>query len=107
MLFRSNSDNELIHIFVEKHSAIFYVLCDLTQRYNLARRLKTMDSSVNKLRNDIMHYESSIKRAKVNKKYDSVDIWKSRLYNANTELEIANQELQKSLNSAKYIKYWE
>ena len=102
-----DSDNKLIHIFTEKTSAIFYVLCDVTKRYNLSRKLLVADMEVNNLRNDIIHYEASIRRAKVNKNYDSVDIWRARLQNATIELSIANQELQKSLNSAKYIKYWE
>lgn len=102
-----DTDNKLVHVFIEKLSAVFYVLCDLTKRYNLARQLKVTDSVVNKLRNDVVHYEASIKRAKVNKNYESLDIWKSRLYNAQLELQSANRELQKTLNSAKYIKYWE
>ena len=102
-----DSDNKLIQTFTEKLSAVFYVLCDLTRRYNLARKLGVADATVNRLRNDVVHYEASIRRAKVNKNYDSVDIWRARLQNATIELSIANQELQKSLNSAKYIKYWE
>ena len=96
-----------VGLFSSTKSAISWCVADKYRDYNLARQIQTADSNVSRLRNDIVHYEASIRRAKVNKKYDSVDIWKSRLYNANTELEMANQELQKSLNSAKYIKYWE
>lgn len=102
-----DQDNILIHAFTEKLSAVFYVLCDLTQRYNLARNLRNADTEVNRLRNDMIHYEASVKRAKAAKDFDKADIWKARLYDANIRLQVANQELRKSLNSAKYIKYWE
>ena len=102
-----DTDNKLVHVFIEKLSAVFYVLCDLTKRYNLARQLKVTDSVVNKLRNDVVHYEASIKRAKVNKNYVSLDIWRARLYDTQLQLTDANRELQKSLTRAKYIKYWE
>jgi hypothetical protein len=100
-------ENVLIHTFTEKLSAIFYVLCDVTQRYTLSRNLMFADSTVNRLRNDIVHYEASIKRAKAAKNFDRLDIWKARLFDAQLQLTTANQELRKSLNSAKYIKYWE
>jgi hypothetical protein len=102
-----DSDNVLIHAFTEKLCAVFYVLCDSTRRYNLARNLILADTNVNRLRNDVIHYEASVKRAKTSKNYDRVDIWKARLYDSMLQLTVANQELQKSLNSAKYIKYWE
>lgn len=100
-------DNKLIHAFTEKLSAVFYVLCDLTRRYNLARNLLASDETVNRLRNDVVHYEASIRRARISKKYDTLDIWKARLSEANLQLSYANQELRKNLNTAKYIKYWE
>ena len=102
-----DKDNELLYTFTEKLSAVFYVLCDVTKRYNLARNLRVADERVNRLRNDVVHYEASVKRAKKNKKFDNLDIWKARLNESNTQLQHANQELQKTLNSAKYIKYWE
>jgi hypothetical protein len=102
-----NYDNKLLHSFTEKLGAVFYALCILTKRYVLADNLKLADETVGRLRNDIVHYESSIKRAKTAKKYDSADIWTARLFDARLHLQYANNELQKSLSHAKYIKYWE
>lgn len=101
------NDNELIYAFSEKLSAIFYALCEQTKRYRLSYNLLLADQTVNKLRNDIVYYEASIKRAKTTKKYDNVDIWKARLGEATLKLTVANEELRKTLTSAKYIKYWE
>jgi hypothetical protein len=102
-----NLDNELLYSFTEKLSAVFFVICEITKRYTLSQNILMADTNVNRLRNDIVHYEASIRRAKAAKKFDNLDIWKARLYDANLQLASANQELKKSLNSAKYIKYWE
>jgi hypothetical protein len=102
-----NYDNKLIHTFTEKLGAVFYTLCSLTKRYNLADKLKYADETVSRLRNDIVHYELSIKRAKTAKNYESADIWTARLFDARLQLQYANNELRKSLTHAKYIKYWE
>jgi hypothetical protein len=99
--------DRLVHTFTEKLSAVFYVLCELTRRYKLSGNLISSDSNVGRLRNDIIHYEASAKRARVNKDYERYDIWVARLSEATLLLNSANTELQKSLNTAKYIKYWE
>jgi hypothetical protein len=99
--------DNLVHTFTEKLSAIFYVLCELTRRYKLSNNLLMADSNVGRLRNDVVHYENSVRKSKVNKDYVSSDIWVARLTEANLQLRIANAELKKSLNTAKYIKYWE
>lgn len=100
-----NQHNVLIHTFTEKLSAVFYVLCELTKRYKLSENLLLADRTVGRLKNDIVHYENSVKRAKVNKDYVSVDIWAARLNDVLLQLQTANIELQKSLTRAKYIKF--
>jgi hypothetical protein len=102
-----NSDNQLIQNFSDKLSAVFYTLCYQSQRYNIADSISLADAAVLRLRNDIQHYESSVKRAKIAKKFDSADIWTARLFDARLQLRDANNQLQKSLSHAKYIKYWE
>ena len=101
------TDNKIIHAFTEKLCAVFYVLCELTKRYRLSGNLLLADTTVGMLKNNIVHYEASAKRAKVNKDYERYDIWAARLSDATLHLQMANTELRKSLNSAKYIKYWE
>jgi hypothetical protein len=101
------TSDKVVHIFGEKLSAIFYVLCELKRKFRLSNSILLADKEVNKLRNDIVHYEASAKRAKVNKDYISYDIWVARLSEASLLLGDANTELRNSLNTAKYIKYWE
>ena len=102
-----NTYNETQHIFDSKLSAIFYCLCDQSGKYRLAQSIKNHDVEVMRLKNDIVHYESSVNRAIRNKQSDSAAIWEARLFDARLRLRTANDQLQKSLTSAKYIKYWE
>jgi hypothetical protein len=102
-----DKDNNVVHSFSSKQGAVFYTLCETTGRFKVSGNLLLADSTVNRLKNDIIHFEASIKRAKSVKDFDRLDIWKARMNEANLSLRYANEELQKSLNSAKYIKYWE
>ena len=102
-----NTYNETQHIFDSKLSAVFYCLCEQKGKYRLSQYIKNQDIEVLRLKNDIVHYESSVNRAIRNKKSDAAAIWEARLYDARLHLKTANDQLQKSLTSAKYIKYWE
>ena len=51
------NSEKLIHIFSDKLSAIFFVLCELTHRYKISRRILLSDNEVFRLRNDVSHYE--------------------------------------------------
>jgi hypothetical protein len=102
-----NAHHERIHIFDQKLSAVFYCLLEQKGRFRLAETVKKLDSEVLILKNDIVHYQSSVNRAIKNKRSDAAAIWEARLYDARLLLKTANDQLQKSLTSAKYIKYWE
>jgi hypothetical protein len=102
-----NTYYEVLHQFDSKLSAVFYCLCEQKGRLKLAQSIRALDSEVKRLKNDIVHFESSVNRAIANKKGDSVAIWDARLYDARLQLQAASLQLQKSLTSAKYIKYWE
>jgi hypothetical protein len=73
----------------------------------LADSIAANDREVTRLKNDLVHYEASVARAIKNKNSEKITIWDSRLFDAKIQLKYANDQLQKSLTSAKYIKYWE
>jgi hypothetical protein len=102
-----NISKELLYVFEEKTSAIFFCLCEQSGRHSLADSIASTDDVVRKLRNDVVHYEASVERAIKGKNSEKISIWSARLYDAKIHLKHASNELQKSLTSAKYIKYWE
>ena len=102
-----NTMQEKVHIFDNKLSAIFYCLCEQKGYNKLSESIRTADAEVLKLKNNVIHYEASVERAIKSKKSDSINIWSARLDDARLRLKTANNQLQKSLTSAKYIKSWE
>jgi hypothetical protein len=102
-----NTSREIIGVFGEKISAVFYCLCEQTGRHKLADSITVSDNEVKRLKNDVVHYEASVERAIKNKNSEKIAIWDARLFDAKIHLDHANDQLQKSLTSAKYIKYWE
>ena len=102
-----NTFHEKIWVFDNKLSAVFYSLCEQKGYTKLAETIRLADSEVLRLKNDVIHYQASLERAITNKKSDSIAIWDARLIDANLHLKSAKNQLQKSLTSAKYIKYWE
>ena len=99
--------NKKLHVFDTKASAVFYCLCEQKGLIKLSESIKSADSEVMKFKNDVIHHEASVDRAIKSRKSDSINIWSARLFDARLRLKIANNQLQKSLTSAKYIKYWE
>ena len=99
--------HERLHTFDQKLSAVFYCLLEQKGYFKLSESIKRFDGEVMRLKNDIVHYQSSVNRAIRNKKSDSAAIWEARLFDARLQLKTANDQLRKSLTSAKYIKYWE
>jgi hypothetical protein len=99
--------NKKLHVFDNKLSAVFYCLSEQKGLVKMSESIKTADAEVLKLKNDVVHYEASVERAIKSKKSDSINIWTARLDDARLRLKSANNQLQKSLTSAKYIKYWE
>lgn len=99
--------NKKLHVFNTKASAVFYCLCEQKGLIKLSESIKSADSEVMKFKNDVIHHEASVDRAIKSRKSDSINIWSARLFDARLRLKIANNQLQKSLTSAKYIKYWE
>lgn len=101
-----NYHHETKHIFDSKQSAIFYSLCGQVRAEKLAEDILHADESVMKLKNDAVHYESSLERAIKQKNSNSIHVWGARLDDARLRLNLAQKHLQKSIKSAKYLKVW-
>lgn len=102
-----NSHGDVKYTFESKQSAIFYSLCDQINQHRIADMIRVTDYEVMRYKNDIVHFESSLKRAE--KKQDSfgISIWTARLEDAKLRLNFAQIQLQKSIKSAKYLKVWD
>lgn len=101
-----NCNQDLVHEFDNKQSAIFYCLCEQVRSYYIADKIKSADAEVKRFRNELIHYEHSLDRAYKNNNTAGISIWTARLEDAKLRFELAQKTLKKSIESAKYLKLW-
>jgi hypothetical protein len=102
-----DNNQEFVHDFSRKLSAVFYCLTTQLNKLNLARSILTADTAVGKLELDQDYYMYSIKNYTKKQDFFRVDLAKLRYIQAEHELVFANQELEKTINTAKYLKVQE
>lgn len=95
------------HDFSEKRSAILYSISIQTRRFNLARDIVIKDGYYAKLNTDHIYYEHCIRRAVKRGDMFTADSLRARSDDTKHKLEVAKNDLQKTLNQAKYIKIWD
>jgi len=100
-------NNEFIHRFESKISAILYTVYIIKFNYWTADEILTLDTEINKNYTDVLNLRRTIERATQQKDYNIVDIRQSRLEIAQTRLEIARDRISKIHRTAKYNKVWE
>lgn len=93
--------------FAEKRSALLYCISHQTRRYSLAQDVLLKDQQYAKLNTDYTYYEYCIRRALKRNDMFSVDALRARSDDTKHKLELAKNDLQKTLNQAKYIKIWD
>jgi hypothetical protein len=100
-------NQDRIHVFDSKQSAIFYCLCEHVRLGSIAARIQDADTEVLRLKNDVTHYEASLDRARKNSRLDGISIWSARLADARLRLQISQTELNKHILQAKNLKIWQ
>jgi hypothetical protein len=100
--------NQFIKSFTSKKSAIYWALLTITGRYVQSQKLYEQDTMLSKYTQDQTNYSHMKQRSLSKKDYFMVDICNARLAKNESVLEYARNELEKTLNSAKYLKgIWE
>lgn len=104
---RYNQHNEPEELFSDKKSAIFHSLLYQLGYIILADQIRRQDAEVLRLRNDVVHYNHNLETAI--KAHDSfkIGVISARYDDAKLRLKIAENHLQKSFKTAKYLKVWD
>jgi hypothetical protein len=100
-------NNEKPIDFAEKRSAVLYCILYQTKNYIQAQNILIKDQTYSKLHTDFLYYEHCIRRAIKRGDMFVVDVTVARYGDTKHKLEVAKNDLQKTLNQAKYIKIWE
>lgn len=103
-----NCFDELVDAFTCRQSAVTYCILHQTNKFNLARKLQLEDTRLSKLTQDQFNYAGRRIKAIKNKDTLVVDVIDARLSETNSLISLAQNDLEKTLNKAKYLKgIWE
>jgi len=100
-------NEELVHVFENKISAILYTIYTIKRKYWLADDILAHDTEINKHYTDMLTLRRSIERARINKDYVSLDSRQNRLEIAEHELATARAKIAQIHRTAKLNKVWE
>jgi hypothetical protein len=100
-------NDELVHTFENKVSAILYTIYTIKSKYWIADDILTFDTEINKNYTDMLTLRRGIERARKDKDYMSLDIRQNRLEIAEKQLSMARDKIAKIHRTAKLNKVWE
>lgn len=97
-----NTYNELVKRFTNKRSAITWCILEQSSLFKTSDRLLSQDAKLSKLIQDTANYNYTKQSAIKKRDLFMVDVLNARLAETAVLLESAKNELEKTLNSAKY-----
>lgn len=102
-----DNNDEHLHDFGRKLSAVFYCLTTQLNKLNLAREILVADTKVSKLEVDQDYYTHSLRINLKKQDYFRADLAEMRYMQTKQQLSFAIEELEKTINIAKYLKVQE
>lgn len=98
-------NDEQVHTFYSKQSAIFYAVFNSQGYYKTGDKILNHDSQVLKFSDDVDLFKFRLYKRNLDSfKYD---LYINRLSDAENKLKYAREELTKTIQSAKYMKVWD
>jgi hypothetical protein len=102
-----NSNNELVHVFENKVSAILYTIYSIKKKYYSADEILSVDTIINKNYTDMINLRRGVESAKKRQDYVSMDIRQIKLDIAQNQLTEARNKMDQIHRYAKSSKVWE
>jgi hypothetical protein len=96
-------NEEHVHDFARKLSAVFYCLATQANKISLADRILNADTQVGRLESEQDFYMYTKQQSLKKKDYFRLDLANSRFQNTRMQLSVAIEELEKTINTAKYL----
>jgi hypothetical protein len=100
-------NNDLVHVFESKISAILYTIYTIKRRYRDADDILRLDTDINKNYTDMLTLRRGIARATLEKDYIALDSRQNRLEMAEQDLDLARAKMMQIHRYAKLTKVWE
>lgn len=102
-----DNNDEHLNDFSRKLSAVFYCLTTQLNKLNLAREILVSDMKVSKLEVDQDYYVHTMRTSIKKQDYFRADLAQIRFLQTKHQLKFAIEELEKTINTAKYLKVQE
>lgn len=93
--------------FSKRSTALIYLLCIQTKYPKLASEILQQESSIIKLLEELEHYSYSLEKSKRKRDWWRVDHFTNLTSNVEFKLLEARNQLEKSIDLAKYFKIWD
>jgi predicted RNase H-like nuclease len=100
-------DDEIIHTFKDKVSAVLYTIYTIKRYFKVADEILHTDQEINKNYIDVLTMRRCMMAARKRLDFDSSDIREARLDVAETKLKRAEEHMKKLHHTAKINKVWE
>lgn len=97
-----NRFDELVKCFTSKRSAITWCILEQSQLFKTSDKLLAQDTRLSKLMQDSANYNYTRQAAIKKQDLFAVDVINARIAETAMLLDLAKNELEKTLNSAKY-----
>lgn len=98
-------DSKIIHVFYSKKASILYAAFEKLKKYEMSTSLLEQDRAVSRAYDDLNLYEKKLK----SKNLDSfkVQLFRCRAIDSKQKFKKNLKELEKTLQTAKYMKVWD
>lgn len=105
IVYRNKVD--FVDSFYHKKSAMAYAVCEHLGQYQKSREIANMDHAVSKLELDLRNYLHRRQKASKSQDITKILILEARITETKLLLDSRKNQLEKILNSAKYMKIWD
>jgi hypothetical protein len=99
-----NHNNDRVHDFYDRRAAVFYCIAIQKNQFRDAQALLLADTEIGKLSMDRVFYERRLSQARREKNWMIYDVITARLTDTLIRLEPAQEQFEKNLRWAKYLK---
>ena len=104
-MWRLHNGDRIDDVFYNRKAAILYAILTQQHQYKSADTILKLDQTVSKQKDELVFFSSKVLK-KTNSPFD-LQLFDIRYADSKAKYTSAREELEKTLNHAKYIKVWE
>lgn len=99
------NDDRIDYMFYNKKAAILYAILTQKQQFNSADNIVKLDQQVAKHKEELTFFSTRMSSKKAPS--FNLQLYETRYVDSKIKYAVAREELEKTLNHAKYIKVWD